>query len=142
MSKYSDFDAEEFRGRVRFAVLVAVFVIIGLFEWLFGHPTQKERDLAVGLFLFVVVLEYLESNRHCITRLNELMKGRHKELRDDIERLSDNLRDLDKDVSEKLRALDTSVSDELRDLDKAVFSLSLKVRDSSAKPTRATAQTA
>jgi hypothetical protein len=133
MSKYSDFDIVDVRGRVRLVLLTVGFAMVGLLEWMFGHPTDKEELLGVALFLFMLVLEYQESTRQYVVRLNEITKERHEEIRNDLAKLRTNLteelRDLDKSVYGRLRDLDKSVSDELRDLDKAVFDLSLKIGD-------------
>jgi len=115
MSRYSDFDAEDVRSKVRLVLITVGFAIIGLLEWIFGHPTDREELLGIGLFLFMVTLEYLETSRQYIVRLNEITKGRHEELKNN---LANDLRELARDTADKLS-----------EIDRAIFDLSLKIED-------------
>jgi len=115
MSRYNDFDAEDVRSKVRLVLLTVAFAIVGLLAWIFGHPTDREELLGIGLFMFMVTLEYLETSRQYIVRLNEITKGRHEELKNN---LANDLRELARDTADKLS-----------EIDRAIFDLSLKIED-------------
>ena len=132
MSRYDEFNVEDFRAKVRAILLIVSFAIGGFLYWMFGHPTEHDKLLALAILLGLLTLNLVETTRQYIERSNALSRARHDKLDEVSSQIISHLERLDielEEIKKDLEGLGKDVGNELRDIDKAVFDISLRVKN-------------